>query len=142
MLHCTRQSPSFTTKNSPAQNVNCAKTEDPCSSHSLQGVLNSAARVRFYFLKCKSDPVTSLLKTLYCILIACRVRSEFLFTITKLPSPVSCLSFPSSLSSSLSYFINVPCSCSPIGFCINCFQSLSRFSITLFTFPWSTSMHE
>lgn len=45
----------------------------------------SGSQSDFYFLEYKSGHVTSLLKTLYRLLMACRVGSETLFVITKTP---------------------------------------------------------
>lgn len=56
--------PLLPSEDSPAPKVNGAMIEKLCSGHFLQWALKSAARVGFHFLKCQSDHVASLLKTL------------------------------------------------------------------------------
>lgn len=91
----------------------------------------------FYFLKCTFDHVTSLLKSLCWVLIARRVRSESLFTVTKTHPPVSCLPFPSSLSLAHSCFISALSIAHLRHFASTVSKAESLFH-NLFTFFWST----
>ena len=89
--------------------------------------------------KSKSDDVISLLKTLlYCVLIACRVRPDSLFMITKLP----CLFFAYLSPHLFPCPTLYKCTVSLLSYrlCINCLQKLNHFSTSLFTFSWLTPL--
>lgn len=128
-------------EDSLAPKVNSAMIEKLHSSHSLRRALKSKARVVFFtFYNVNLIVLLPCLRP-YCVLTACRVRSESLSMIMNPPLPVSCLLF--SLISFIFLLLLFKCLMSLLicRMLHMVFPKAESFSRTLFTFSWSIPTH-